>query len=437
MDEREVLNDGAPRISDPGGTPMLSDEQWGAVRSLAGRGMGTKAIARQLGLDPKTVRKYLRQGGRQPYRRACPVQEALERDHGAYLEQRAAAVDWCARVLLQELQGRGYTGSYDAVKRWVAPRREAQRCLEEATVRFETGPGLQAQVDWGSTALEIADAPTRVHLFVKTLGYSRRMFVRGYANERLAALIDGHERAFAHFGGRTDEILYDNPRTIVEKRDRAGKHIEWNPHFRDFADYAGFQPRLCRPYRARTKGKVESGVKYVKRNALIGRSFTSFDALNDWLLEWAVTIADRRVHGTTHEVPAERFGRETLTPLAGLAPYRIERSPQRWVSRDCLVNFETNRYSVPWRLVGQAVEVALIGHELHLLQAGVRVARHALCAGKYQVIRDPEHFAGLLRVTPAAPRASAPTLRTGSLESLEVEVRDLAVYEAAAEGGVR
>jgi transposase len=437
MEAGEVMVEGAPRIQDPGGPSMLSDEQWGAVRSLAGRGMGRKAIARQLGLDPKTVRKYLRRGGRVPYRRPCPVQEALEREHGGYLEARAAAVNWCAQVLLQELQARGYTGSYDAVKRWVAPRRETQQQLEQATVRFETGPGRQAQVDWGSTAVEIAVEMVRVHLFVMTLGFSRRMFVRAYANERLAALIDGHERAFAHFGGRTDEILYDNPRTIVERRDRAGKHIEWNPHFRDFADHAGFQPRLCRPYRARTKGKVESGVKYVKRNALIGRAFPSFEALNDWLLEWALTIADRRVHGTTHEVPAERFARETLTSVAGLAPFRIERSPQRWVSRDCLVNFETNRYSVPWRLVGQAVEVAVVGHELHLLLAGTRVARHALCPGKYQVIRDPEHFAGLLKPTPVTSPGSAPRLRVGLLSLPEVEVRDLGVYEAVAEGGGR
>jgi len=436
MEEREVLSEGAPRILDPGGTPMLSEEQWGAVRSLAGRGMGTKAIARQLGLTPKTVRKYRRQGGRPPYQRACPAQEALERHHGGYLEERVTAVNWCAQVLLQELQARGYTGSYDAVKRWVAPRREAQRCLEEATVRFETGPGRQAQVDWGSTAVAIGGELVRVHLFVMTLGFSRRMFVRAYPNERLAALVDGHERAFAHFGGRTDEILYDNPRTIVEQRDRAGKHIEWNPHFRDFADYAGFHPKLCRPYRARTKGKVESGVKYVKRNALIGRSFASFEALNDWLLEWALTIADRRVHGTTHEVPAERFARETLTVLNGQVPFRIERSPQRWVSRDCLVNFEANRYSVPWRLVGEAVDVAVIGHELHIVHAGARVARHALCPGKYQLIRDPEHFAGLLRAAAAATPASAPLL-AGRFELPEVEVRDLSVYEAAAKGGAR
>lgn len=416
---------------------MLSDEQWGAVRSLAGRGMKTKAIARQLGLDPKTVRKYLRRGGREPYRRRCPAQEALEREHGTYLEDRVAAVNWCAQVLLQELQARGYTGSYDAIKRWVAPRREAQRCLEEATVRFETGPGRQAQVDWGSTAVELGGAPVRVHLFVMTLGFSRRLFVRAYDNERLAALVDGHERAFAHFGGRTEEILYDNPRTIVERRDRAGKHIEWNPYFRDFADYTGFRPRLCRPYRARTKGKVESGVKYVKRNALLGRSFASLEALNDWLLEWALTIADCRVHGTTHEIPAERFAREALTAWTGVAPFRIERSPQRWVSRDCLVNFETNRYSVPWRLVGQAVEVAVIGHELHVSLAGTRIARHALCSGRYQVIRDPEHFAGLLRVTPEKSATPAPILRVGHLALPEVEVRDLEIYERVAEGGAR
>jgi transposase len=416
---------------------MLSQDQWGAIRALRGRGLGKKAIARELGVDVKTVRRYLAQGERERYRRASPVVEGLGRDHGEFLRRRAVEVDWNAQVLFRELRERGYGGSYEVLKRWVRPIREEAHRLEAATVRFETGPGRQSQVDWGSTRLCVAGEKVRARVFVLTLGFSRRLYARAYPHERLAALLDGHERAFAHFGGRTEEHLYDNPRTIVHRRDAEGRHIEWNPLFRDFADYYGFSPRLCRPYRARTKGKVESGVKYVKRNALVGRAFRSWEDLNEWLLEWALTVADRRVHGTTHEIPAERFARETLVPVVGIRPYRLERNPVRSVANDCLVSLETNRYSVPWRLVGERVEVAIVEHQVRIFHRGSLVAAHELCTGRHLVIRDPEHFRGIFG------RERDRKAKSDSLSILwpaavpEVEVRDLAVYEALVAGGGR
>lgn len=425
------------RTINPGGPGMLSQDQWGAVKTMFERGLSKKAIARQLGIHVRTVRRYLREG-RQPYQRSRPVWEALEEKHGDYLRLRGPAVDWSAQILYQELLARDYSGSYELIKRWVRPLRERQRRLEAATVRFETGPGVQAQVDWGSTMVEIASEFIRVHLFVMTLGYSRRIFARAYPSERLPALLDGHERAFLHFGGRTEEILYDNPRTIVLRRDAEGRHIEWNPVFRDFADYYGFFPRLCRPYRARTKGKVESGVKYVKGNALKGRAFGSWEELNDWLLEWCLTIADRRVHGTTHEIPAERSRHEALSSVAEVVPYRLERNPVRSVAHDSLVALETNRYSVPWQLVGESVEIAVIQHEVRIFHQGQLVATHALCTGRHQVIRNPEHYRGLFR-TAAEPGVTGQPLPDSlwGLSIPEVEVRDLEVYEAVAAGGAR
>lgn len=416
---------------------MLSQDQWSAIRTLHDRGIPKKAIARQLGVSVPTVRRYLRQGGRVPYQRARPVFETLERDHGEFLRRRASEVNWVAQVLLQELRARGFTGCYEMVKRWVRPLREEHRRLEAATVRFETGPGRQSQVDWGSRTVQIAGEWVRAHLFLMTLGFSRRIFARGYPDERLASLLDAHERAFAHFGGRTEEFLYDNPRTVVLKRDVEGRHIEWHPLFRDFADYYGFHPRLCRPYRAQTKGKVESGVKYVKSNGLAGRSFRSWEHLNEHLLEWAVTIADQRVHGTTHERPCERFRRETLISTAGMPPYRLERLPVRKVATDCLVSLDTNRYSVPWRLVGESVEVSVVQHEVRIFHRGHVVAAHPLCPGHHQMVRNAEHFRGLFRIGGIAiPTPSAPHRELlWPVPLPDVETRDLAVYEVLATGG--
>ena len=275
------------------------------------RGESTRQIARELAVDRKTVRRWLRIGGWQP-RQAGERPRAID-PYVEFIEQRGPEVGWNGVVLHRELVALGFGGSYQQVQRLLRPRRARRRGQEAATVRFETEPGEQAQVDYGQLQVLIGEHPETVHLFVFTLGYSRRLFTRGYRNERLATLLDGHERAFRHFGGVTLSCLYDNPRTLVLGR-RENK-VLWHPLFEDFARYYGFTPRACQPYRARTKGKVESGVKYVKRNALAGRRFSSWEELNGWLERWSGEVADLRIHGTTHERPIDRFAREQLTPL--------------------------------------------------------------------------------------------------------------------------
>ncbi|MFN8572916.1 MAG: hypothetical protein U0132_12785 [Gemmatimonadaceae bacterium] len=125
--------------------------------------------------------------------------------------------------------------------------------------------------------------------------------------------------------------------------------VVWHLGYADFAAFYGYTPRAHWPYRPQTKGKIESGVKYVQRNALAGKRFRSWDHLNAWLLEWATTIADTRVHGTTHAIPRERFAQEQLTPLGARRVYVRERVQHRTVATDCLVAIGGSRYSVPAR----------------------------------------------------------------------------------------
>jgi transposase len=205
------------------------------------------------------------------------------------------------------------------VQRFVRPYRAQRRWSKLATIRFETAPAEQAQVDYGQLWVWIGGQAEKVHLFVFTLGYSRRLYAHAYRHERLTSLLDGHERAFRRFGGVTLTCLYDNPRTLV--LGRREKKVLWHPQFEDFAPrYYGFTPRACQPYVARTKGKVENGVKYVKRNALAGRRFRSWEELNSRLERWSVEVADRRVHGVSHERPIDRFTHEQLTPLGTRRP---------------------------------------------------------------------------------------------------------------------
>jgi transposase len=272
-------------------------------------------------------------------------------------------------VLYRELQDAGYDGSPRSVRRFVGRLREAAR-PEVATVRFETGPGEQAQVDWGMIGVWIGEVRIKVHLFVMVLGFSRRIFVRAYEHERLMNLLDGHQAAFEHFGGRTSTLLYDNPRTIVLSKDEANGTVEWNRRFKDRMDFYGAEVKLCRYYRAQTKGKVESGVKYVKRNALVGRRFASYDEVNVWLEQWASTVADQRIHGTTHERPAERFEREERMKMIAVdarPPSRESRTISRRVSHDAFVEVETNRYPVPFAWCRAEVSVELTPTEVRIV----------------------------------------------------------------------
>jgi transposase len=135
-------------------------------------------------------------------------------------------------------------------------------------------------------------------VFVLRSASAARSYYQPCLNETLPEFLDAHERAFEHFGGHTVAHLYDRPRTVCPGT--AAGRILWNPTFRAFADYWGFEPRLCQSYRAQTKEKVESGVKYFRRNLLPGRAFADSADLRAQLGEWMTTIADVRIHGTTH-----------------------------------------------------------------------------------------------------------------------------------------
>jgi transposase len=418
----------------PGGAaeePLIEESVWGAVRALRERGLSKKEIGRQLDLDIKTVRKWLRQKW-EPQRRSGRGR-ALDRWEG-FLRGRSAEVGFNAAVLHRELQVQGYEGSYPSLVRYLRPWREEYWREETSTVRFETGPGEQAQVDWGSAWVWLGEERVQVHVFTMVLGYSRRIFARGYRREGLSSLLEGHEQAFEHFGGRTETILYDNPRTIVLAKDESSGWVEWNAKFKDRMDFYGVTIRLCRYYRARTKGKVESGVKYVKRNALAGRRFSGLEELNAWLLEWCLAVADQRVHGTTHELPAHRFARAEAAALIAVdarPPTPQERTESRIVPRDGLVAVEANRYPVPLSWAGHTVRVHLLAEEIVLGRDGEEMVRHGRLVGKHQVAR----WNGPPRSLPAATVAAAGPPRFDPIylaRAGEVEMRPLEWYEEVA-----
>lgn len=420
------------RVMDVGGRQtMLAPQEVQRMLALQAQGWGAKRISKELGCSRNTVREYLRSGGWKPM--DVSGRASILAPHLAWLEQRLRQHKGNADVVRQELQREfGIAVSLRTVQRAVAPMRVALRARALAHVRFETAPGLQLQVDFGSTHVRVGEELTRVFLFVATLGYSRRTYVLLSLHERQSAWLLGLEGAFRHFGGVTHEVLIDNAKALVEEHNRQTREVKLNERFRSFCRYWSVTPRACAPYRAQTKGKDERGVGYVKRNAIAGHTFSSLDALQAHLDRWVREVADVRVHGTTGEPPIQRFERDerqALRPLPSKAPFLQVRELVRRVHTDACIELDTNRYSVPWKLIGEQVSVVVADREVQVLYAGQEVARHAQSSLRRSSVIERSHLAGIVGSqfvgsTRLAPPPDVPA---------ELQ-RDLVEYEALVGG---
>jgi transposase len=391
---------------------MLRKEDFVEIQALAKQGVYQRDIAMQLGVHPKTVSRALKRGAAPSGARRdkwVKLQPFAERIHALL-----AAGVWNAKVILRELQGLGYAGSYTTLKAYVRPQRRLR--ASPATVRFETPPGRQLQSDWGETVTRIAGRETEVHFIVNTLGYSRRMHAWATDSEDAEHTYEGLVRTFEYLGGVAAEVLVDNQKAAVLEH-RAGEKPRFNSRFLDLAGHYGFAPRACRPARAQTKGKDERMVGYVKGNFFVRyREFESWEHLNQLLEPWLKEEADPRVHGTVREVVAERFAREAphLAPLPATR-YDPAYRDTRQVSWDAYVEVRGNRYSVPDALAGRVVAIRITLDGLLTVHDDDRiVAEHRLRSRAQGWATVPEHHAALWQRT------------------LNVEARPLADYAEAA-----
>jgi transposase len=421
-----------PIRGDTGREIMRTPDEVTSILELQRKGWGAERIACALCISKNTVKRYLRAGGWQPYGRPSrhkALDPCAEWVAEQYLKHRGNA-DVVRQELLREL---GLQVSLRTIERAVAPLRRQLRASAVATVRFETPPGHQMQADFGQTQVLVGGERVWVFLCVITLGYSRRTFVKPFRHERRDNWLLGMESAGRHFEGFTEEMLIDNARQLVKHHDQQTREVEFTGVFRAFAAYWGFRPRACAPFRARTKGKDENGVGYVKRNAIAGHTFESWEALEAHLVWWMREVADVRIHGTTGERPIDRFLRDeanTLRPLGPKAPFIQVQELVRRVHSDLCVELETNHYSVPWRYIGEQVYLRAESGELRILYAGKEIARHLLCLGRRQRIIDPRHFEGVA-VTRREVVAEGETPSRAAVGEL---LRPLSDYEAVVGG---
>src|SRR5208283_2834710 len=293
---------------------MLVAEEAVEIRVLSRQGKSIRAIARMLDVSRNTVRRYLRGAGLPRYAREARPSK-LD-DYKQYIAERvrAAAPKWIpATVLLRELRALGYPGGVSILKDHLATLRPVAK--PEPLIRFETEPGHQMQADFAT----IRRGKDRLAVFIATLGWSRASYVEFVTDERLQTLLGCHERAFYYFGGVPREVLYDNMRTVVTDRDRYGPGLHrYNRTLLDFAHHQGFVPRLCMPYRPKTKGKVERFIRYLRASFYVPLSsqFSSDglkvdrDLANARVAAWLREVANARVHATTGEIPLVRLAQE-------------------------------------------------------------------------------------------------------------------------------
>jgi len=386
---------------------MIRPETETRVRDLRKAGKGIRAIARALGISRQKVRKILRrpQTPSEPSQPPPKKPSLLDRFRSRIEEY--ATDGLTVTLMLEKLRKEGYSGGRTILEDHVRKLRGPQRQALRPYARFETSPAEEAQQDWSTYTVSMAGKALKIQLFSLILCWSRHQFLRAYPDQKLASLLWGHVHAFRYFQGIPWRMVYDNQATIVAFR--IGGEAILTEKFRDFSKHYGFAVHICLPGDCQRKGKVERPFDYFEKSFLPTRSFESFDDLNGQITDWLEgrdgPTGNRRQHGTTREVPYERWLEEKkylyeLPPTDHL-PRVVE---SRLVHVDSTISVLANRYTVPVAHAGRRVWISVGDGDLQVYdERGQLVARHALQEGKSGLIIDEAHYEEIRRRQKALP----------------------------------
>lgn len=381
----------------------MSHETDNEIISRRQSGQSLRGIARDLNVSRWRVTRVIRQ---QQARRDDPTAGPIHADLPRPAAPRSSLLDAfeprirqllerypsiTATRMLEELKPAGYRGSYTILRQRVKGLRP--RPQKPLVVRFETAPGLQAQVDWSVYEIDFSHEGRRqVNLFSYLLGYSRRQYLCFTERQDFETTIRQHIQAFHHLGGLAATCLYDNMKTVVTRWE--DEQPLYNTRFLSFATHYGYRPQACRPRRPQTKGKVEKAFFYVETSLLNGRTFRSLEHLNEVTRWWLAEVADVRTHRGTGKRPLDAHAEEQphLLPLPQ-RDYDTAQVVYRVVDAEGLITYAGNQYSVPWRLVGEVLPVRITERELFVYDRQIHeLARHPLLTGPSgRKQTDPEH----------------------------------------------
>ena len=374
---------------------MIRLEEFMEIFKLKEQGLTISAISRECGLDRKTVRKYLKQG------KSSPPKMKQRRIRASKLEAYKGGIlnyigppetQWPpATAIYEQLVKKGYDGSLSLLQKWLKQYRAVH--FPKVVIRYETGPGRQAQVDWGEKKLtdKKSGITKKVYIFCMTLSWSRNRFVFFCPKADMYYFLLGHKKAFHFFGGVPQEILYDQNRCVVLKP--GVKDARYNNRFMDFARHYGFYPQLCRPYRPQTKGKVENLVGYVKKNFLTMQDTNAIGLLNQNGRQWLTKI-NNKVHSSTAKIPFLQLAKENLNAIKGIADYELYYLETRKVFNDSTFSFYSQRYSVPPLYIGKMVSVKYRPYCLRVdvYYQNQLITQHRMDSGERYVIKRGHRY---------------------------------------------
>ena len=364
---------------------MLRQEDAMSIEELHQQGMNHTTIAAKLGVSRKTVSRYLQGREKKPVYGPRPVRPSMLDPYRQYLQERIQTYPELSAVrLLDEIRQRGYRGSVTILRDYLATLRPKAIPIE---IRFETEPGEQAQFDYGEERTPFG----KVHFLALTLGWSRYLWCGYGFQQDLLTLLHQLDQGLTHLGGVPQTLLFDNAKTTVLHHPFQ-QEATFHPEFLRFAHHCGFRPLACRVRRPQTKGKVERTISYLHHSFFYARTFHDLDDLNAQCREWLESVANRRMHGTTGEIPQERWEREKpLLRSLPDGPYLPLAAFSRRLSRDGFLSFHGNFYSVPEGINGRLLEVRPTLRELAVYQKGLHLVTHPLSFRRGEWVIAPEH----------------------------------------------
>jgi transposase len=351
-------------------------------------GLKPTQIAGELGLDPRTVEKWLGEKRFRPRKSYVQRKSLLDPFKDSILRM-LESHSYSAVQIMQRIREEGFNGSYTIVKDYV---RKVRPKRPKPFLKLSFAPGECAQVDWGSFhSIRVGETHRRLSFFVMVLCYSRLMYLEFTVSQTMEHWLSCHQNAFAAFGAVPGKIMVDNLKSAVLKR-IVGQAPVFNPVYLDFANHAGFTIVPCAPGKGNEKGRVENGVGYVKKNFLSGLELPIFDAINPAAKIWLDTIANVRIHGETKRLPLEMFEEEkaSLLPLPPY-PYDIGSIKEVRASTQFRVTVDTNHYSVPAEYAGAKLTLKTYPDRICIYHEGKLIARHLRSYDGNQDIEDPDH----------------------------------------------
>lgn len=417
---------------------MISKEVFMDIIALHRQGLSMRAIARKLGIHRNTVKRHIEAGEPPRYekrKRKASVLDPFRQIIDDYLAEDAYRATW----IYDCLKKAGYQGSYETVRDYVRTVKERRSRL--AYIRFETEPGLQAQVDWGDFQVVNPDGSTSTrHMFLMVLGYSRAMYMEFVRKCSLETFMDCHIHAFHYLRGVPSEILYDNMKQVVVGR--AEGRPRFNVEFMYFAHHYVFLPKACPPYSPWVKGKVERPMDYVRERFWRGYAYCGLARLNRDARAWLDETANNRCHGTHKQSVRDRWEEEAphLGPLPP-ADYDTSVKVYRKVYKDCQISYNGNRYIVPHQAVGKKVLLKIKDHCIRIYDDDILLASYKEARGRHGLVGNRLFYEQLKRDREQARRKygrekgkATRGLSTGSLFP-QVQYRPLSEYDRYAQGG--